>query len=258
MKFLVTLTATTPLSRIPWETLSAYTAWIYRSLNYADPALGDRVHANNPQSKTAIRGFSVSPLQFDQGQANLHGFLPESPFATLTLGTFDDDIAHAWLEALPAIPLTVGDMAFKVINIIPLPSPIWPTDHGIHLTCHPIALRDHPKNHQHPIFPRDTEWLPLLKQNLAHKAQQFLQHKVDPATIDIGAEHGWKARYQRPYGFPIPSFLPYTGMTLTAPDSSIYDVAYTLGLGVMNSATLGVMTVETATILSGLIDYKEA
>ena len=257
MKYLVTLQMTSPFVEdrtfIPWQQGSAYTAWIYRVLNTDNPIMADKIHRTPsvPQEKTSIRGFSISPLQFEFGHALSKGFYPGTPFAVLTIGTFDSQVGDALVRSASKVPLQVGDVVFSVVHVMTMPEPVWDATDSLSVQCSPIALRTHREGHAHPAFPRDPEWHDLLVQNLVHKARQFCGVTVPVSDVTITTAKDWQARYQRPYGFPVPAFRPRSELVITAPNA-VYDAIYTLGLGVLNSAGLGVLTTDTATRLAGL------
>jgi len=243
MKYLVTMTAQTPLATIPWNTGAAYTGWIYRLLERSNPALGRRIHQQAP-----IKPFAVTPLQFEEGVADSRGYTPYTPFATMTLGTLDLEIAEAFVRAATLVPLDLGPMRFQALSLIECPEPRWALLETQVLDCYPIALRQWAtiEGHRHaqPKFPRDPDWNTALAQNLAHKMRVLQGVDMDPDAIAIEAGDEWQARYQILYGHPIPAFQPRNGLRLTAPPA-VYTFLFALGFGILNSAGLGGLRMET-------------
>ncbi|MHB1957351.1 MAG: CRISPR-associated endoribonuclease Cas6 [Sulfobacillus sp.] len=186
-------------------------------------------------------------MQFEVGEAAPQGFFPHVPFAVITVGTYDNSIAQALEQYASHVPLHIGLHTLHVLYCMALPDIDWQNQDSLSVACYPIALRDHATGHSRPLFARDAEWLPMLAQNLAHKARQFLGTTIDPADIAFQTHGGWQARFQRPYGYPIPAFQPRKELRVTAPPA-IYDVLYTFGFGILNSAGLGGLTVDALTL----------
>ncbi len=257
MKYLVSLVAQSSLDQssgslppIPWNTGAAYTGWIYRILRQ-DCALGDVVHRAHP-----LKNFAVSPLQFEAGHADSRGYTPHTPFAALTFGTFDPAIAAAFEQGAMHTPLLIGSVSWQVTAVVPYPEPVWSTTHPLILSsasCYPIALR-HPRDVKpHPAWARDSDWLNLLSQNLVHKAERFRDIPIDAQSIRCVVSGGWRARFQQPYGHPIAAFQPRESLVISAPPV-VYDVIFTLGLGLLNTAGLGVLTLDASASLAGWTD----
>jgi len=245
IKYLITVMTPDPLTRIPWVGTGAYTKWIYRLLRAGNAPLGQTLHAAN-----GIKPFAVTPLVFEEGHATADGYQPHTPFAAFTLSTLDPAIAAAWESAVPAVPLALDPMTFHPIGMTRVPTPAWPdpSDPVTYPAFHPIALREWSddligQRHARPKFPRDADWEAALIANLIHKAQAVSGLSVPPEAIHL-AVSGWRARYQAPYGHPIPAFVPDGPIRLSAP-AIIHAIVFTLGLGILHSAGLGGLTLES-------------
>lgn len=254
-KYLVTMLEQSPLAPIPWDRGSAYTAWIYHLLDHADPALGQRIH-----QESGTKPFAITPLEFDSGQATAQGYIPDTPFAALTISTVDPAIATALAVAIPEIPLHIGPMRFQAIAVTPYPEPCWrnANETVCYRSVHPIALHqwsaaENGRRHTQPKFPRDPDWNGAIAQNLARKIHELLHLDIAPETITIEAIDGWQARYQTLYGHPIPAFRPRHGLRVTAPPE-VHAMLFTLGFGILNSAGLGGLTLDT---LNDLVSLEE-
>ena len=246
MKYLVSLIVDTPAAApIPWNSGAAYTGWIYRILGAADHAahtvIGPLTHRS-----PFLRNFAVSPAQFAAGMAEAHGYRPETPFAALTFGTPDATVADAFVHQAAAVPLQLGDWTLRVSAVVPYPDPVWPADsESMAMSCFPLALRRPRGVHPNPVWPDQDDWDSVLTRNLCRKAQQFYDLTVDPQAVHITAPHGWRPRFQRPYGHPVAAFQPRAPLIIAAPPV-IYDVIFTLGFGILNSAGLGVLTLDAS------------
>lgn len=244
-KYLVTTLAQTPLVPIPWDRGSAYTAWVYRLLGHADPGLGQRIH-----QESGIKPFAITPLEFDSGQATTQGYMPDTPFAALTISTVDPTIATALAAAIPEIPLHIGPMCFQALAVTPYPEPCWNANETVsYRSVYPIALHQwsearNGRRYTQPKFPRDPDWNVALVQNSVRKIQELLHLNIAPEAITIEAIDGWQARYQTLYGHPIPAFRPRSGLRVTAPPE-VHAMLFTLGFGILNSSGLGGLPLDT-------------
>ena len=158
----------------------------------------------------------------------------------------DPAVADAFVQYAATVPLQLGTWTLQVSALVPYADPVWPQDtHPLTMACFPLALRRPRGVHPNPVWPDQDDWDSVLAHNLCRKAEQFYDLTVDPQAVHITAPHGWRPRFQRPYGYPVTAFQPRAPLIITAP-AVIYDVIFTFGFGILNSAGLGVLTLDAS------------
>ena len=228
MRLLITWMTDHPEIPVPGDMPRRVNAWIYRVLTHADPDWATALHAHDPTQKTRIRPFAAPWIQRIGGR--------NAPVAQGVFGTLDPRIADAMTRYATAEPLELGS-PWRVLAVTPLPDGPLTSPRWFSVTT-PVVVASHGQPGRRFLRPTDAEFVPLLRRNLAHKADQFCGASIPVEDIRLTATARWQFAGRRAARYAVDAWWPGDPLRLEAPPP-VLQVAETLGLGVYNAAGYG-------------------